>query len=73
MSPAAAEHLAEQLARLRTNFATALLLIEHHIPLVTAVCDTTYVLDAGAVIASGPVRKVIKEPAVVTAYVGEAV
>jgi branched-chain amino acid transport system permease protein len=73
MSPAAAEHLAEQLARLRKNFSTALLLIEHHIPLVTAVCDTTYVLDAGSVIASGPVRKVIKQPEVVTAYMGEAV
>ena len=73
MSPAAAEHLAEQLARLRRNFSTALLLIEHHIPLVTAVCDTTYVLDAGSVIASGPVAKVIKTPEVVTAYMGEAV
>jgi ABC-type branched-subunit amino acid transport system ATPase component/ABC-type branched-subunit amino acid transport system permease subunit len=73
MSPAAAEHLAEQLSRLRNNFSTALLLIEHHIPLVTAVCDTTYVLDAGSVIASGPVRKVIKRPEVVTAYMGEAV
>ena len=73
MAPAAAEHLAEQLARLRKNFSTALLLIEHHIPLVTAVCDTTYVLDAGSVIASGPVRKVIKQPEVVTAYMGEAV
>jgi ABC-type branched-subunit amino acid transport system ATPase component len=72
MSPAAAEHLAEQLAALRTNYATALLLIEHHIPLVAAVCDTTYVLDAGRVIAHGPVRSVVRQPDVVTAYMGEA-
>ncbi|MBV8203216.1 MAG: branched-chain amino acid ABC transporter ATP-binding protein/permease, partial [Acidobacteria bacterium] len=38
MSPAAAEHLAEQLRRLRSQYATGLLLIEHHIPLVTELC-----------------------------------
>jgi ABC-type branched-subunit amino acid transport system ATPase component/ABC-type branched-subunit amino acid transport system permease subunit len=72
MSPAAAEHLAEQVVRLRANYATALLLIEHHIPLVSAVCEKTYVLDAGRVIAQGPVKSAIRDPGVVTAYMGEA-
>jgi branched-chain amino acid transport system permease protein len=73
MSPAAAEHLAEQLRRLRRRHATGLLLIEHHIPLVLEVCETCFVMDGGEVIASGPVREVVRRPEVVTAYLGEAV
>ncbi|HEV3231769.1 MAG TPA: ATP-binding cassette domain-containing protein, partial [Candidatus Dormibacteraeota bacterium] len=73
MSPAAAEHLAEQLRRLRQRHATGLLLIEHHIPLVLAVCESCYVMDGGEVIASGPTREVVRRPQVVTAYLGEAV
>ena len=73
MSPAAAEHLAEQLKRLRRRYATTLLLIEHHIPLVTAICEQCYVLDSGEVLASGPTLATIRRPEVVTAYLGEAV
>jgi branched-chain amino acid transport system ATP-binding protein len=73
MSPAAAEHLAEQLSRLRRRYATGLLLIEHHIPLVLAVCETCYVLDSGEVLAAGPTATAIRRPEVITAYLGEAV
>jgi ABC-type branched-subunit amino acid transport system ATPase component/ABC-type branched-subunit amino acid transport system permease subunit len=73
MSPAASEHLAEQLARLRKNYATGLLLIEHHIPLVLAVCESAYVLDSGQVLAHGPAHTVVRQPEVVDAYMGEAV
>jgi branched-chain amino acid transport system ATP-binding protein len=73
MSPAAAEHLAEQLARLRRQYGTALLLVEHHIPLVMAVCETTYVLDSGRILAQGPTETAMSRPEVVDAYLGEAV
>ncbi|MHB8509874.1 MAG: branched-chain amino acid ABC transporter ATP-binding protein/permease [Candidatus Dormibacteria bacterium] len=73
MSPAASEHLAEQLVRLRRRYSTGLLLIEHHIPLVMAVCETTYVLDSGRLLATGPTAEVIRRSDVVTAYLGEAV
>ncbi|HZT66694.1 MAG TPA: branched-chain amino acid ABC transporter ATP-binding protein/permease [Acidimicrobiales bacterium] len=72
LSPAAAEHLAGQLAALRARHATSLLLIEHHLPLVLAVCERCYVLDAGSILAEGPSKKVVKRPEVVAAYLGEA-
>ncbi|MHB1924305.1 MAG: branched-chain amino acid ABC transporter ATP-binding protein/permease, partial [Acidimicrobiales bacterium] len=71
LSPAAAEHLAEQLAAVSESYSTSILLIEHHLPLVTAVCDECYVLDSGAVLAHGPTAEVLRRPEVAAAYLGE--
>lgn len=48
-----------------------ILLIEHHMDVVTAVCDRIVVLNNGTKIAEGPPRVAIKEPAVVAAYIGK--
>ncbi len=71
LSPAAAEHLAEQLAAVSESYSTSILLIEHHLPLVTAVCDECYVLDSGAVLAHGPTAEVLRRSEVAAAYLGE--
>ncbi|HVA42343.1 MAG TPA: branched-chain amino acid ABC transporter ATP-binding protein/permease [Acidimicrobiales bacterium] len=71
LSPAAAEHLAEQLADLSGSYSTSILLIEHHLPLVSAVCEECYVLDSGRVLAHGPTAKVLRQPEVAAAYLGE--
>ncbi|MFG1891196.1 ABC transporter ATP-binding protein [Micromonospora sp. NPDC049051] len=48
----------------------AVLLIEHDMNLVADICDRVYVLDYGAVIASGTPGAVLSDPAVRTAYLG---
>jgi ABC-type branched-subunit amino acid transport system ATPase component/ABC-type branched-subunit amino acid transport system permease subunit len=57
------------LRRLAGN-GTAVLLVEHDMRLVGEVADRVTVLDAGTVIASGPVDVVRADPAVRRAYLG---
>jgi ABC-type branched-subunit amino acid transport system ATPase component/ABC-type branched-subunit amino acid transport system permease subunit len=49
----------------------AIVLIEHDLSLVLDVCDDVTVLDFGRVIAQGPPAQVRRDPAVLTAYVGD--
>ena len=48
----------------------AILLVEHNMRFVCAVCDEVHVLDAGRLIASGTPHAVVTDPAVVEAYLG---
>ena len=48
-----------------------ILLIEHHMDVVTAICDRVVVLNNGEKIAEGTAREAIKDPAVVAAYIGK--
>jgi len=48
----------------------AVLLVEHDMSLVGAVCDHVVVLNFGAVIAQGTPREMARNPAVVEAYLG---
>ncbi|HEV7677259.1 MAG TPA: branched-chain amino acid ABC transporter ATP-binding protein/permease [Candidatus Dormibacteraeota bacterium] len=73
MSPGAAENLAVRLRELRDEQARTVLIIEHNIPLVLDVCDEIYVLNSGAVLASGPTETIARRPEVIGAYFGEAV
>jgi branched-chain amino acid transport system ATP-binding protein len=47
------------------------LLIEHHMDVVTSICDRVMVLSYGECIAQGAPRAAIAEPRVIEAYLGE--
>ena len=57
--------------RLADDWGIAVLLIEHDVPTVLAVCDDVVALDFGSVIATGTGDEVASHPAVVRAYLGE--
>jgi branched-chain amino acid transport system ATP-binding protein len=50
----------------------SLVVVEHHMDLMMAVCDSIVVLDFGKVIATGTPREVQDNPAVTAAYLGTA-
>ena len=51
----------------------SVMLVEHHMDLVMSVCDHIVVLDFGKVIARGGPDQVREDPAVLAAYLGDAV
>jgi branched-chain amino acid transport system ATP-binding protein len=70
MDAAESAYFAEVLAGIRRRHEVAVLLIEHDVALVRALCDRMYVLDFGRLIASGRPAEVMADAAVRAAYLG---
>ncbi|WP_433721984.1 ABC transporter ATP-binding protein [Actinoplanes sp. CA-051413] len=66
-----ADEIAE-LGELITGLSCAVLLVEHHMDLVMAVCDEILVLDFGKPVAHGTPAEIRTDEAVVDAYLGAA-
>ena len=65
--------LAARIAQIPQRFGCSVLLIEHDMDFVRAVCSEVFVLDFGELIASGPTRTVLESSNVAAAYLGEDV
>ena len=72
MTEAECDELAHVIAEIPKRFGCGVLLIEHNIDVVTAVCRDLHVLDNGRTLASGPVDAVRNLPEVIDAYFGTA-
>jgi branched-chain amino acid transport system ATP-binding protein len=62
------EYMARFVLDIHYERGVTIIIIEHHLDVVIGICDRMAVLNYGVKIAEGPPQKVIKEPAVVTAY-----
>src|SRR3712207_9359118 len=71
MGPAETDDFAAKLLELRRAFQLTVLMIEHHVPFVSAVCDHVYCLNFGETLAAGKPEDVRSHPEVVPAYLGE--
>ncbi|MGH3331473.1 MAG: ABC transporter ATP-binding protein [Nocardioidaceae bacterium] len=71
MGPEEAHALGDTLLELRRQFGVTIVMIDHHVPLVTRVSDYVYCLNFGEVLAEGTTDYVRRHPDVVRAYMGE--
>ena len=71
MNPNETLELMETIRFVREHFDMTILLIEHDMKLVGGICEELTVLNFGQVLCQGETAKVLKDPAVVTAYLGE--
>jgi branched-chain amino acid transport system ATP-binding protein len=65
------EYIARFILDAREERGVTILLIEHHMDVVTAICDRITVLSYGEVIAEGEPRAAIAQPKVIEAYLGQ--
>ena len=65
-------HLASVIRGIPAFTGALTILVDHDMSLVSAVCETTAVLDFGRLIASGPTAAVLRDEQVMRAYLGTA-
>ena len=71
MNPNETEELMDMIRFVREQFHMTILLIEHDMKLVSGICEKLTVLNFGEVLAQGATDKVLNDPQVITAYLGE--
>lgn len=71
MNPNETAELMDTIRLVRDKFDVTILLIEHDMKLVSGICEYIYVLNFGRELAQGAPAEVLRDPEVVTAYLGE--
>jgi len=71
MNPQESAELLGFIRELRSDFDLTILLIEHDMKVVMGVCERIWVMDQGALIASGTPEEIRENPRVIEAYLGK--
>ena len=71
MNPNETQELMDTIRFVREHFDMTVLLIEHDMKLVGGICEELTVLNFGQVLIQGETSAVLKDPTVITAYLGE--
>ena len=71
MNPQETAELTELIGRIKQQFRTTIILIEHDMSLVMSICERIYVLDYGKCIARGTPEEIRNNRRVIEAYLGE--
>jgi len=71
MNPNETMELMDTIRLIRDKFDMTILLIEHDMKLVSGICEQLTVLNFGRVLIQGETGKVLNDPQVITAYLGE--
>jgi branched-chain amino acid transport system ATP-binding protein len=70
LSSSEAQEMLEIMGRLKSDHDLSILMIEHTMKLVTAMCDRVVVLNFGQKLAEGPSSSVLQDKEVINAYLG---
>ncbi len=73
VSPVMRDRLTQQLLALRDDTGISLLMVEHRLDLIDAICDYVFVMAAGKLLAHGHMTELRRNQAVLDAYLGSAI
>ena len=70
MAQREAEAFGPLITRVQAELEATLVIVEHDLPMILAISDRVYCLEAGAVIAEGTPAEIRSNPLVIASYLG---